>query len=164
MFLYVQDVQIAWAKWEFEVSEVNDEKLLELTADIVAAHVSNNSVATSDLPLLIQNVHAALAAPLAPSGAAVTEAALQPAVSVRASVKKDHIVCLECGKKCKTLRRHIATAHGLEVSDYVARWNLPKDYPMVASEYSERRAEMARTIGLGRKGRVGKVQAKAVKK
>ena len=149
MFLYVQDVQIAWAKWEFEVSEVNDEKLLELTADIVAAHVSNNSVATSDLPLLIQNVHAALAAPLAPSGAAV---------------KKDHIVCLECGKKCKTLRRHIATAHGLEVSDYVARWNLPKDYPMVASEYSERRAEMARTIGLGRKGRVGKVQAKAVKK
>lgn len=136
------------------MTEVKADMLLELTADVVAAHVSNNSVSLSDVPTLIQSVYSALSAPLASSQAVVVDER-QPAVSVRASVKKDHIVCLDCGKKCKTLRRHIHTAHGLEPEDYRERWNLPKDYPFVAPEYSERRADMAREIGLGRGGRGG---------
>ena len=129
----------------------NFDKILELTADVVAAHVSNNSVSVNELPGLIQSVYSALSG----LGGRVPEAdvpELKPAVSVRSSVKRDAIVCLECGKKHKTLRRHLATAHGLDPEQYRERWGLAADYPMVAAEYSELRAGMARAIGLGRGG------------
>lgn len=135
------------------------ELLVTLTADIVAAHVSNNSVALSDMPLLINNVHSAL------SGLSVTEPVvvpLEPAVPVRNSVKKDHIVCLEDGKKLKMLKRHLMTHYGMTPDDYRAKWDLPADYPMVAPDYAEVRRTLAKKIGLGRapgSGRKKKVVA-----
>lgn len=125
------------------------ETLITLTADIVAAHVSNNSVAVSDLPNLISNVHGALAA-LGGTPAPV-EAKLEPAVSVRASIKPDYIICLEDGKKLKMLKRHLMTHYGMTPDDYRAKWGLPKDYPMVAPNYAEQRRSLAVKIGLGRK-------------
>ncbi len=126
--------------------------LLALTADIVASHVANNSVAVGDLGALIGNVHAALAGLGAPP-AVVPEPEPQqkPAVSVRASVKPDTLICLEDGKKFKTLKRHLRVDHGMTPEAYRAKWNLPADYPMVASDYAETRRAMAKKIGLGRK-------------
>lgn len=129
------------------------EKLVTLTADIVAAHVSNNSVAISDIPLIIRSVHEALAG-LSTNAAPVPEPQ-QPAVSVRSSVKPDYIVCLEDGKKLTMMRRYLMTNFGMTPDEYRAKWNLPKDYPMVAPNYSERRRELAKEIGLGRKGSGG---------
>lgn len=124
-----------------------DELLVTLTADIVAAHVSNNSVAVSDLPLLIQNVHGALTGL---SGEKEEPAPKQePAVSVRASVKPDYIVCLEDGKKLKMLKRHLMTHYNMTPDEYRAKWNLPADYPMVAPSYAEQRRTLAKKIGLG---------------
>jgi predicted transcriptional regulator len=124
-----------------------NEMLITLTADIVAAHVSNNSVAVSDLPVLIGNVHAALAglggAPVVP------EARQEPAVSVRSSIKADYIVCLEDGKKLKMLKCHLMTHYKMTPDDYRAKWNLPADYPMVAPNYAEQRRTLAKKIGLG---------------
>jgi len=125
------------------------ETLITLTSDIVAAHVSNNSVAVDDVPSLISNVYGALAG--LGVGAAQEEVAPEPAVSVRASVKKDHIVCLDCGKKMKMLKRHLMTEHGMTVDEYRQRWNLGADYPMVAPDYAETRRDLAKKIGLGRK-------------
>ncbi len=123
------------------------EMLITLTADIVTAHVANNNVEVADLPSLIQNVHGALAGL---GTGSVAEAQPEPAVSVRSSVKPGHIVCLECGKKMKMLKRHLSTDHGLSIDDYRARFNLPADYPMVAPDYAEKRRELAKKIGLGR--------------
>lgn len=131
----------------------DSELLVTLTADIVAAHVSNNSVAISDIPLVIRSVHDALAGLATKAEPAVEPQ--QPAVSVRASVKPDHIVCLEDGKKMKMLRRHLATDHDMTPDEYRAKWNLAKDYPMVAPNYAESRRELAKQIGLGTKGRGG---------
>jgi predicted transcriptional regulator len=130
--------------------ESNDatELLITLTADIVAAHVSNNSVAVSDVSTLIGNVHAAL---VGLSGtAAAPEIVLEPAVPVRNSVKRDYIVCLDDGKKLKMLKRHLMTHYGMTPDDYRAKWGLPADYPMVAPAYAEQRRELAKAIGLGR--------------
>ena len=124
------------------------ETLITLTSDIVAAHVSNNSVSVDDVPSLIQNVYGALAGL---GSAPQAEEKLQPAVSVRASVKNDHLVCLEDGKKMKMLKRHLMTDHGLTPAEYRARWGLPADYPMVAPDYAEKRRVLAKEIGLGRK-------------
>ena len=124
------------------------ETLITLTSDIVAAHVSNNSVAVDELPVLIQNVYGALSGLGTP---AQEEAKPEPAVSIRASVKPDHLVCLEDGKKMKMLKRHLMTDHGLTPAEYRARWGLSADYPMVAQSYSEARRAMAKKIGLGRK-------------
>ena len=128
-----------------------DETLVTLTADIVAAHVSNNSVSVSDLPTLIQNVHGAL------SGlgrvAAEPEVKQEPAVSIRASVKPDYIVCLEDGKKLKLLKRHLMTHYQMTPEQYRTKWNLPADYPMVAPNYAEQRRTLAKKIGLGTKRR-----------
>ena len=129
------------------------ETLITLTSDIVAAHVSNNSVAISDIPLVIRSVHEALAGLATPSEPEPEPQ--QPAVSVRASVKPDYIVCLEDGKKLKMLRRHLMTHYGMTPEDYRAKWNLPKDYPMVAPSYAEKRRVLAKEIGLGTKGRGG---------
>ena len=129
------------------------EMLVTLTADIVAAHVSNNSVAISDIPLVIRSVHDALSG-LSASAAPEPEPQ-QPAVSVRSSVKPDYIVCLEDGKKLTMMRRYLMTKFGMTPDDYRAKWNLPKDYPMVAPNYAEKRRELAKQIGLGTKGRGG---------
>lgn len=125
------------------------ETILALVADIVCAHVGNNAVAISDVPLLIGNVHRALAdlSPAAPA----PEPKQEPAVPIRASVKPDHIVCLEDGKKLKMLKRHLMTSYRMTPDDYRAKWGLPKDYPMVAPNYAAQRRTLALTIGLGRK-------------
>ncbi|MBA4748682.1 MAG: MucR family transcriptional regulator [Sphingopyxis sp.] len=136
------------------------EMLVTLTADIVAAHVSNNSVAISDLSLLINTVHSALGNL---GGAPIPEPEqLVPAVSIRASVKPDYIVCLEDGKKLKMLRRHLMTAFGMTPDDYRAKWGLAADYPMVAPNYAEQRRVLAKQIGLGTKGRGGGRRKKKV--
>jgi predicted transcriptional regulator len=124
------------------------ELLITLTADIVAAHVSNNSVAVTDVPALISNVHGALKNLSDPAPAPV--AAPEPAVPVRNSVKRDYIVCLEDGKKLKMLKRHLMTHYGMTPDEYRNKWGLPADYPMVAPAYAETRRELAKAIGLGR--------------
>ena len=124
------------------------EMLITLTADIVSAHVSYNDVRVSDVPALIASVHKALSG-LGNTGPA-EEARPDPAVTVRASVKRDHLVCLEDGKKMKMLKRHLMTEHGMTPGEYRERWGLAGDYPMVAPEYAETRRDLAVKIGLGR--------------
>jgi len=128
-----------------------EDTLLTLTADIVAAHVSNNSVAVNDLPNLIQNVHQALTGVSA--NASASEEKQEPKVSIRSSIKPDHISCLECGKKQKMLKRHLMTNHEMTPSDYRQKWRLAADYPMVAPNYAEQRRTLAKSIGLGTKRR-----------
>ena len=123
------------------------EMLITLTADIVAAHVSNNSVAVSDVATLISNVHHALAG--LSDGGVVAELQ-EPAVPIKSSIKRDYIVCLDDGKKLKMLKRHLMTHYGMTPNDYRAKWGLPADYPMVAPAYAETRRLLAKKIGLGR--------------
>jgi predicted transcriptional regulator len=125
------------------------ETLITLTSDIVAAHVSNNNVSAEDVTALITNVYSALAG--LGASAPAPEAMPEPAVSIRSSVKPDYIVCLEDGKKLKMLKRHLMTHYNLTPDQYRARWNLQADYPMVAPNYAEKRRELAKKIGLGRK-------------
>ena len=129
------------------------ETLIALTADIVSAHVSNNNVTVTDLPLLIQNVHGALNS--LGDALVVPEARPEPAVSIRSSIKPDYIVCLEDGKKLKMLKRHLMTHYQLTPDQYRAKWNLPSDYPMVAPNYAEQRRTLAKKIGLGTQRRKG---------
>ena len=132
-------------------NESTEDTLLTLTADIVAAHVSNNSVAVNDLPNLIQNVHQALTGiSTSTSGA---EEKPEPKVSIRSSVKPDYVVCLECGKKQKMLKRHLMTNHEMTPAEYRDKWGLSSDYPMVAPNYAEQRRKLAKSIGLGTKRR-----------
>lgn len=125
------------------------EALITLTSDIVSAHLSNNSVAVDAVPGLITSVYSALAN-LGEEGEP-EEARPTPAVSIRASVKPDYLVCLEDGKKLTMLRRYLRTNYNMSPEEYRARWNLPADYPMVAPNYAEKRRELAKNIGLGRK-------------
>ena len=124
------------------------EELIALTSDIVAAHVANNNVAVEDVSTLIQNVFGALQGL---GATAPVEERPEPAVSIRASIKPDYLVCLEDGKKMKMLRRYLMTQYGMTPDQYRQRWNLPADYPMVAPEYAEKRRALANDIGLGRK-------------
>ena len=132
-------------------NEGAEDTLLTLTADIVAAHVSNNSVAVNDLPNLIQNVHTALSD--ISRSASAPEARPEPKVSIRASIKPDYIVCLEDGKKLKMLKRHLMTHYNLTPDQYRQKWGLSADYPMVAPNYAEQRRKLAKSIGLGTKRR-----------
>lgn len=125
-------------------------QLITLTADIVSAHVSNNRVAVGDVANLVQQVHEALSG-LGQAPAEQEPAKKEPMVSVRASVKPDYIVCMECGKRQKTLKRHLQSAHGMSPGDYRKDYGLPDTYPMTAPNYSQQRQEMARSIGLGPK-------------
>jgi len=127
-----------------------DDNILELTAEIVSAHVSNNSVPLSELPGLIQEVYKTLSA--VGRGAPSPEK-LQPAVPVKKSVFPDYIICLEDGKKLKMLKRHLKTAYNMTPEQYRERWGLPSDYPMVAPNYARRRSDLAKKIGLGTKPR-----------
>ena len=128
----------------------NNKDLLSLTTDIVAAHVSNNSVAVADLPQLINQVYQSLSGiGKAPAAAARP----QPAVPIKRSVHPEHIVCLEDGKKLKMLKRHLKTAYNMTPEEYRDRWQLPPDYPMVAPNYARQRSRLAKEIGLGTRGR-----------
>ena len=132
-------------------NEAIDETLITLTADIVAAHVSNNSVSVNDLPQLISNVHGALAGLTGPSR--MPEAKPEPKVPIRSSIKPDFIVCLEDGKKLKMLKRHLMTHYQMTPDQYRQKWGLNSDYPMVAPNYAEQRRTLAKSIGLGTKRR-----------
>ncbi|MCW2242573.1 MucR family transcriptional regulator [Azospirillum canadense] len=126
------------------------EKLVALTAEIVASYVSANRVASSDIPLVVNEVFNALAGTGQPKVEAVKP---DPAVPVKRSVTPDYIVCLEDGKKLKMLKRHLRTAYNMSPAEYRAKWNLPPDYPMTAPNYAATRSEFAKRIGLGNKGR-----------
>jgi predicted transcriptional regulator len=133
------------------VEDTNTNDLLALTTEIVAAHVSNNTVALGDLPQLINQVYQSLATVGAPVAAPVERP--QPAVSVKKSVHPDYIVCLEDGKKLKMLKRHLKTAYDMTPEEYRERWGLPPDYPMVAPNYARQRSRLAKEIGLGTRAR-----------
>ncbi|HYF23539.1 MAG TPA: MucR family transcriptional regulator [Caulobacteraceae bacterium] len=131
-----------------------DEKaeIIEMTADIVSAYVGNNSVSAADLPALIQSVHRALSG--VTGGAEVAQPApKEPAVPVKKSITPDHLVCLEDGRKFKSLKRHLRTKYNMSPEEYRAKWNLPKDYPMVAPNYAKARSDLAKQMGLGQGGR-----------
>ncbi len=131
--------------------QAKQSELLSLTTNIVAAHVSNNSVAVTDLPMIIRDVYETLSnvgttrerEPERPS----------PAVPIKKSVTPEYIVCLEDGKKLKMLKRHLKTAYDMSPEDYRERWGLPADYPMVAPNYAKQRSKLAKQIGLGTRAR-----------
>ncbi|WP_394690047.1 MucR family transcriptional regulator [Hoeflea sp.] len=128
--------------------------LIELTAEIVAAYVSNNSVAANDLPNVITQVHAALGGATAPVEEVVEKP--KPAVPVRRSIQNDYLICLEDGQKFKSLKRHLMTHYGLTPEQYREKWDLAPDYPMVAPSYAEARSRLAKEMGLGQKRKRGK--------
>ena len=129
----------------------NSKDLLALTTEIVAAHVSNNTVGVADLPQLINQVYPSLTnigkAP------APTAERPQPAVPVKKSIHPDYLICLEDGKKLKMLKRHLKTSYNLTPEQYRERWGLPPDYPLVAPNYAKQRSKLAKDIGLGTRGR-----------
>ncbi|GGF82440.1 MucR family transcriptional regulator [Azorhizobium oxalatiphilum] len=135
------------------MSEIDLEKelLLELTTEIVASYVSNNSVAAADLSQLIGAVHGSLSGLSGDAPALAAPVELKPAVPIRKSITPDAIICLEDGKPFKSLKRHLNTAYGLSPDEYRTKWGLPYDYPMVAPNYAAARSEMAKSLGLGRK-------------
>src|SRR5579872_5710119 len=129
--------------------------LLALTTEIVAAHVSNNTVAVGDLGQLINQVYQSLANIGSAPVTATPSARPQPAVSVKKSIQPDYLVCLEDGKKLKMLKRHLKTAYNMSPEAYRERWALPNDYPMVAPNYARQRSRLAKEIGLGTRARRG---------
>ncbi|MGF6172333.1 MucR family transcriptional regulator [Ensifer sp. 4252] len=133
------------------------ELLVELTAEIVSAYVSNHVVPAAELSTLIADVHLALNNTAAPAPVVVPVEKPKPAVSVRKSVQDDQITCLECGGTFKSLKRHLMTHHSLSPEEYREKWDLPTDYPMVAPAYAEARSRLAKEMGLGqRRKRRGK--------
>jgi len=125
--------------------------LLPMVTEIVAAHLSNNTVPVGDIPRLINEVYGALTG--LGAGSPVVALSQEPAVPIKKSVQADHIICLEDGKKLKMLKRHLRTVYGLSPEQYREKWNLPADYPMVAPNYAKKRSSLARQIGLGTGGR-----------
>ncbi|MDR3511026.1 MAG: MucR family transcriptional regulator [Caulobacteraceae bacterium] len=138
-------------------SESNSE-LIELTADIAAAYVGANTVTAADLPALIQSIYKALSGVDKP--VEVVAAPVTPAVPVKRSITDEHLVCLEDGRKFKSLKRHLRTKYNLSPEDYRAKWGLPKDYPMVAPAYAAARSQLAKQMGLGQGGRQAAKPAK----
>ena len=122
---------------------------LELTADIVAAYVSNNAVPVGELPALISQVHAALAQVAGRHREPMGDPAKPPAVAVKKSITSDHLVCLEDGKKFKSLKRHLRSQYDMSPEQYREKWGLPADYPMVAPNYAQARSRLAKAMGLG---------------
>ena len=137
--------------------QATDNDLIDLSADIVCAYVSHNALSVTDLPKLIADVHAALRGL---GSAPVAEAAEEqkPAVPVKKSIAADFIICLEDGKKFKSLKRHLMTHYGLTPDQYREKWSLDPSYPMVAPNYATARSQLAKKMGLGRKAKV-KVKA-----
>ncbi len=134
------------------MSEYDDVTALDLAASIVAAYVGNNSLPVAELPTLIASVHAAIVQVRDGSAGESQEPAaepLKPAVPVKKSVTADYIICLEDGKKFKSLKRHLRTHYNMSPEEYRAKWSLPNDYPMVAPNYAEARSNLAKQMGLG---------------
>jgi predicted transcriptional regulator len=130
-------------------------EIIEMTTDIVSAYVGNNTVVAGDLPALIQSVHKALSN--VSSGPEAVEAPVkEPAVPVKKSITPEFLVCLEDGRKFKSLKRHLRTTYNMSPEDYRAKWSLPKDYPMVAPNYARARSDLAKQMGLGQGGRKGR--------
>ena len=125
---------------------------IELAADIVSAYVSNNSVPSSELPALINEVHNALLRVTSGVAPVVVEA-LKPAVPAKKSITNDYIICLEDGKKFKSLKRHLRTQYNISPEEYREKWGLPADYPMVAPNYAKARSQLAKQMGLGQQRR-----------
>lgn len=130
-----------------DLKSISKEETRKLTVQIVAAHVSHNSVATNDLPALIEQVFSALSNLGTPVEPAPVRP--EPAVAIKKSVTPDFIICLEDGKKLKMLKRHLQTAYNMTPDEYRERWGLAADYPMVAPNYAKQRSALAKTIGLG---------------
>ena len=130
----------------------NNEALVDLVAEIVSAYVANNSVPAAELPALIATTHAAITA-LGTEQAPLVEEKLVPAVPIKKSINPDFLICLEDGKKFKSLKRHLRTAYDMTPDQYRARWGLPSDYPMVAPAYAEARSNLAKKMGLGQQRR-----------
>jgi predicted transcriptional regulator len=131
-----------------------DEKseIIEMTADIVSAYVGNNAVAAVELPNLIQSIHRALAG-VSTGTEVVEQAPKEPAVPIKRSITPGFLVCLEDGRKFKSLKRHLRTKYNMSPEEYRAKWGLPKDYPMVAPDYAKARSDLAKQMGLGQGGR-----------
>ncbi len=131
------------------MSDEDQSSLLSLTAEVVAAFVSNNAIRAAEIPDLIKTVHASMADIVEPKPAESQAAAPTPAVPIKKSITDDYLICLEDGKKFKSLRRHLQTAFGMTPDEYRAKWGLPRDYPMVAPGYAAKRSELAKATGLG---------------
>ena len=134
-----------------EVALAKQELLVELTADIVAAYVSNHVVPTGDLATLISDVHAALSTTSAPAPAAAVVEKPKPPVPIKKSIEEDYLICLEDGQKFKSLKRHLMTHYNMTPEQYREKWGLPADYPMVAPAYAEARSRLAKQMGLGQR-------------
>jgi predicted transcriptional regulator len=141
----------------------NNTDTIELTADVISAYVSNNPVPVSELPSLIAQIHQSLTG-LSNGQAATSEEKLAPAVPIKKSITPEYIVCLDDGKKFKSLKRHLKTKFGITPEEYRAKWNLPADYPMVAPSYAAARSELAKKMGLGRKPKEAEPVKRARKK
>jgi predicted transcriptional regulator len=135
------------------MSMENRDATIEMTADIVSAYVGNNSVSVTDLPTIIASVHRALTGVSGGVEAPVEQAPKEPAVPVKKSIAPDFLVCLEDGRKFKSLKRHLRTKYNMSPEEYRAKWGLPKDYPMVAPNYAKARSDLAKQMGLGQGGR-----------
>jgi predicted transcriptional regulator len=146
-----------------KLSNIDDKTAIELTADIVSAYVGNNPLPASGLPDLIASVSASVRK-LAGGGAVKESAPLAPAVNPKRSVFPDHIVCLEDGKKFKSLKRHLSTHYDMTPEQYREKWNLPRDYPMVAPGYAAARSALAKKMGLGRKSKAAEMETPAPKR
>ena len=138
--------------WGNAMNDKSSSNYIELTADIVSAYVSNNAVAAGDISSLISQVHAALLRVSNGQSEVVSEA-LKPAIAVKKSITPDHLICLEDGKKFKSLKRHLRTQYNMTPENYREKWGLPADYPMVAPNYAEARSQLAKQMGLGQQRR-----------
>ena len=145
---------------QIEMTEAASSNYIELASEIVSAYVSNNSVPAGELPALISEIHLALAK--VGNGAAETPAeAPKPAVAIKKSVTPDYIICLDDGKKFKSLKRHLRTQYNMTPEQYREKWGLPSDYPMVAPNYAKARSELAKEMGLGQQRRKRRTRAAA---
>ena len=131
-------------------NEVNKQELVELTANIVSAYVSKNTVVRQEVPMLISEVHEALAK-AAHNNFVEKPEELKPAVPIKKSISNDYLICLEDGKKFRSLKRHLMSHYNLTPDEYREKWNLPRDYPMVAPGYAKQRSELAKSMGLGQR-------------
>lgn len=136
---------------EQTIEKLSSADVLRMTADVVAAYVGNNTLATNDLPGIINTVHVSLANLNGGEGAVAEP--LRPAVPIRKSITPDYIICLEDGRKLKMLKRHLRTSFDMTPDEYRTKWQLGPDYPMVAPNYAKRRSDFAKKIGLGHKAR-----------
>ena len=136
------------------MSETTPKGFVDLTASIVSAYVSNNATTAAEIPALISQIHAALVR-VSNGGTEAAAEPAKPAVSVKKSMTSDYLVCLEDGKRFKSLKRHLRSQYNMSPEQYREKWGLPADYPMVAPNYAEKRRALAKEIGLGTKGRGG---------